>query len=563
VTALLLACTGVYSASAAQIKIEPIFELKADTSDPSLSPDGKMLAFDWCKPDYSCALYLRPLSGGPVRLLTGTNGQDFYETAPRWSPGGTAIAFVRWYSHYNGHLCVRDLSNRKERDLGPIAGDGFSWGPNGRFLAASEYVSATNVPGNTKVVLISADGRTARRQLAESGDMPAFSPSGDALAYGDGNVLKLLSLDSNYTSKSPARVIATEPRDIVNVCWAADGKRLLYRVWGDSPYLESIGIGENEHPGVLPETTSSLEISQLLADGSGLATESIAKTAVWRVNLTLLAPTPELVSQPSPADYPGISPDGRRGVTIGQEKGVSQIWLENVNGTNKRVLVKSVPPFTDPDDFGVPTSLEWSPDSKWIMFTAGPFHGNADLRSWLYIVPASGGPLRRLAAKENSIVRPCWAPDSKSIFASTGSFDLVRIDLAKGTLTAIPGGQGILPHVSPDGRFLYYFTLRRHELRRLPVAGGREEKLLGGDYEWGAADKNDGAIYLFQMLHNDPNPFRCNLIRFDPAKHEERTITSISFRPESAFIAGGFLYLYEEDDPYQRIVRVQGLGIRN
>ena len=41
----------------AQVQITPLFELEGETSAPSLSPDGKTLVFDWCKPDYSCGIY--------------------------------------------------------------------------------------------------------------------------------------------------------------------------------------------------------------------------------------------------------------------------------------------------------------------------------------------------------------------------------------------------------------------------------------------------------------------------------------------------------------------------
>ena len=79
-------------------------KLDAETSEPSLSPDGKTLAFSWCKPDYTCAIYTRPFAGGETKLLAGKDDKDGTPYDPKWSPDGRSLAFTRFYSHYNEHL---------------------------------------------------------------------------------------------------------------------------------------------------------------------------------------------------------------------------------------------------------------------------------------------------------------------------------------------------------------------------------------------------------------------------------------------------------------------------
>jgi Tol biopolymer transport system component len=72
----------------AQIQVTPFVDPDRETSDPSLSPDGKTLAFHWCKPDYSCGIYTRPLAGGDIELLAGSEPTDSLPFLPRWSPDG-------------------------------------------------------------------------------------------------------------------------------------------------------------------------------------------------------------------------------------------------------------------------------------------------------------------------------------------------------------------------------------------------------------------------------------------------------------------------------------------
>ena len=556
---LLLACAFAQCADAGQIRIDPLLQFRTETSDASLSPDGRTLAFNWCHPDYSCGLYLRPFFGGEVRLFARIDDKQGFPAAPRWSPNGKAIAFVRWYAHYDGRLSILSLATGRERDLGPVASGQFSWSPDGRYLAASEYVSDTEVPGPSRIVLIPVSGAEKRRTLASSGEAVAFSPSGYSIAYTDGSELKLLRLGEEYVRMGEPSVIATEQRQIDGVWWTSDGKHLLYQVWGDSQFLEEIAAGGNAQPEELPALTRSLEISQMLADGMALATQSISLTAIWRVNLTSSTPKPELVPDPSPANDPDVSPDGRQLIAIEQKRGISQIWVKDVNGLNKRLLVQSIPEFRNPDDFAFPMRVEWSPDGKWISLTARPFYGNSDVRSWLYVVSSSGGPLRRLAISEDSIIQPCWAPDSKSIYASNGSFQLVRVDLATGSVSRIASSRATQARVSPDGKFLYYFGLGPRSLRRMPLTGGTEEFMLPGDFESAVVDNSNAAIYLIQMVHDDPNPFRCNVVRFDPVRREAHIMTSIDFRPVSAIIRAGFLYLYQQDDPKRRVVLVKGL----
>lgn len=145
-----------------------------------------------------------------------------------------------------------------------------------------------------------------------------------------------------------------------------------------------------------------------------------------------------------------------------------------------------------------PLDPAWSPDGRWIAFSAkgdiwkvpaaggepialtqGPaYHfepawsrdgtqialsmdadGNLDIG----VVSADGGAVRRLTTDPHVDVQPVWSLDGTSVYFVTGrkrSLDIYRVAVATGAESAVvdePGDQ-IQPAVSPDGRTLAYVS---------------------------------------------------------------------------------------------------------
>ncbi len=393
----LLGCALAVAYAFSQVHVDVLAQLESETCDPSLSPDGKTLAFDWCKPDYTCAIYTRPLAGGDPQLLLGEDDRNGTPYSLKWSPDGRSIAFTRFYSHYDTHLLVAPLAGKPARDLGQVCSGEAGWSPDSKSLVADVYLSQTDVE-NCRVVLIDALGGRQVRQYAAHGSGPAFSPDGKLLAYADGRTLKLLRLNSGYSPLGAAKAIAVEPRGIDAIRWSPDSKWLLYRVWGDSPYVRKLAVADGARPHFVAGLSSDLEISAILPGGRAVATESVREEGLWKVDLEAHSPQAERADDGLLGEV--VSQDGRRVAYVSERGSAPQIWIADADGSDPHLLVKSVPDLTSPREYAHPRNLTWSPDGHWVAFDALVSHGNADIHSWLYVVPAAGGPLRRLGGRD-------------------------------------------------------------------------------------------------------------------------------------------------------------------
>lgn len=560
---LMLSASTVFG----QIRITPLFQLDGQTSEPTLAPDGVNVLFEWTQSNYSVGLYTRALSSGAVRLIAGTNDRDGSPALARWSPDGHLIAFIRFYSHWDTHLVVRTLAANTERDLGNVCMYRPSWTPDSKFIIASEQ----SEPGDCRPTLYSVTTGQTVRELVRDGGSPTLSPDGKALAYADAKALKLLRLTKDYRPAGPASKLAVESHEISGIAWTPDSGTIVYQTWGDVRYLRRIKAQQRSRPETIAGLTANLSVAEFLPDGSALATETTQVEGLWRADLQS---TPIKIERTTEEDCSGggphCSPDGHSRVFITTITGISQLWVANANGTNERPLVQSIPAFEQPDD-GVPSLVGWSPDGKWIAFTVSPARGNADVRSYLYIVPSSGGTPRRLGKTADALYAPSWSRTSKSLYAAqgwdienqtySGDSTLVRVDVANGQISPI-GAAGMSPQESPDGQFVYFFTTPYLKLSRIRLADQTVEVLWDRKnldwFNWSISTTN---LYLFQSMIQTSSESRTALVNFDPEKRRLTKLGEVPFEPQTAHLSRDerFLYFEQVEAPKCRVVLVRGL----
>jgi imidazolonepropionase-like amidohydrolase/Tol biopolymer transport system component len=191
---------------------------------------------------------------------------------------------------------------------------------------------------------------------------------------------------------------------------------------------------------------------------------------------------------------PRFSPDGRRIAFTSDRGGGDNIWIMNVDGSDKRQLTK--------EDFRLLNQPSWSPDGRFIAakkhFTTGRSLGTGEV--WLYHV--SGGAGVPLVKKPNEqhqkeLGEPIYAPDGKSVYftrnvtpgpifeyaqnSNTNLFEIQRYELETGDVTTAVSGAGgsVRPAPSPDGKKIAFVRRERarSKLYVKDLVSGEERKI--------------------------------------------------------------------------------------
>ena len=202
----------------------------------------------------------------------------------------------------------------------------------------------------------------------------------------------------------------------------------------------------------------------------------VSERTLWRIDLKASTQNPDRVKTIPWTDRNlCVSPDGSMIAFETIRAGEEQIWVSRYDGSDARVLVPAIPFFDAAADNTVVDGISWSPDGKWIAWSIDPEIGNGLGAARVYIVPSSGGQVRKLVdlCSQDSDA-PLWAADSRSIFVPKEDENyrqtFFQVDLATGKQTLVtesklPSRSGDLfphppdarqPHLAGNGRYLYF-----------------------------------------------------------------------------------------------------------
>lgn len=213
--------------------------------------------------------------------------------------------------------------------------------------------------------------------------------------------------------------------------------------------------------------------------------------------LPIAGGTPKRISEGLSWDVqPRFSPDGTRIAFTSDRGGGDNIWVMNVDGTDKRQVTK--------EDFRLLNQPAWSPDGRFIAakkhYTTERSAGTGEV--WLYHASGGGGVQvveRANEALQKELGEPVFAPDGSAIYytrnvtpgntfeyaqdSNAGIFAIERHDLATGEVTTAVSGYGgaVRPSPSPDGKEIA-FVRRDKDQTQLWVkdlASGRERMIYG------------------------------------------------------------------------------------
>ena len=449
--------------------ITPVTNYAGVAAEPTLSPDGKQVAFTWSGLDDRRNIYVRTIAGEDLRRLTDSPREDW---SPAWSPDGKWIAWLR-RSPDGGDEEIREspAAGGPERVVGRVVDHqgyrGLAWWPDsGSLIVRDAYQDAR------PLVRLFPDGsRTPLTLSKENQDSrPVVSPNGRTLAFTRVESGRF----SICTMALPRGLPVCRELDssISSIAWLGDSRSLLVsghtgiKVFDGKETLKPLIAGD---------------VIDVVADprtGRVLFAQTTQDTNIWRLDVNSGAKSRFIASNREDSE-PEYSPTGDQIVFRSDRSGYQQLYVCDKDGGHLRPVTK-----LRAQDLG---SARWSPDGKWIAFDGtfedgGPqrYPGNTNV----YIVNAAGGKPRRLTDDAVDSIVPGWSRDGRWVyftkdFGSRRETWKVSVDGTAPILTTASEAFDLAE--SDDGKWLYYSRQREKQsgIWRRPAAGGDAERVPG------------------------------------------------------------------------------------
>ncbi len=467
---------GPQDQSSEALRTVPFTSFPGNEWAPALSPDGNRIAFVWGgeRAD-NTDIYVKLIGTGRPRRITTHHG---FDERPTWSHDGLHIAFLRYHEGGRGIFIV-DALGTTERALhsGFSPGSGLDWSGDGKHLAFEEQSSPEEPRAISLLAVETLDTRILTSPPQGGMDYsPTFSPDGEILAF---IRLRSWSVEDIYL----VSVIGGEPTRLTfdnlrmgGLAWTADGREIVFSskrggnlsLWrisasGGEP-RRLVGVGDAEEPSISRQ-------------GNRLAyVQSATDWNIWR------SAGPNSIGEPGPpvrwihstrGDHnPQFSPDGKRIVFTSHRSGSGNIWMCDSDGSGAIQL-------TDFDGTGV-GSPRWSPDSQQVAFDSDA-QGHNDI--YVVSVEERLAP-RRLTTETTDEWRPSWSRDGQSIYFGSnrsGDSQIWKMPAQGGRAVCVTKKGGYEAFEGPDGHVVYYHMENdSREIRRVPVEGGEETRVLVG-----------------------------------------------------------------------------------
>ncbi|HKQ98258.1 MAG TPA: hypothetical protein VJV75_10315, partial [Candidatus Polarisedimenticolia bacterium] len=432
---------------------------------PSLSPDGKFVAYASRAAGNADIYSLRVGGSLPTNLTAGTPEEDL---EPAFSPDGSKIAFRS--ERDGGGLYVMGATGES---VVRVSATGYRpcWSPDGTRLAAAstDYGDPAARPARSQLLVIEVTSGKTTVIFGGDAVQPSWSPSGKRIAFWaipmGGGQRDIWTIPAE--GGTPVAVTHDAPLDF-NPVWSADGRSLYFssqrggsvNVWR-VPIDESTGktLGEPEPvtAGVGAEIHSisvARDGRHLVAVGSALF-QSLRRVTIDVAQARVTLDPVVLLRTSNPMLWVDTSPDGKSiaytSRVSGDRPGVirEEVVISALDGSSRRSVAVSESRNRIP---------RWSPKGDRISFAS-----DRDGEYRIYTVRSDGSDLELLEGAESNTVYNCWSPKGDLLATMSASarrpMELIPWPLsgraAEKAAPVPPEIYNFVPsNFSPDGRFV-------------------------------------------------------------------------------------------------------------
>ena len=434
---------------------------------PTLSPDGRMLAFIRGQSTFTGAgdVYVKLLPDGePVRLTH--DGRD--KMGPlNFSADGSRIAYTQgewdtWTVPLLGGEPTPLLANA----------EGLSW--IGARAGSAVMYSAMTGRGNNMALFTATESRSNERTIYAPPDLTGMvhrsflSPDGKSVLVVEMNASGWLSCRLvPFDGSSAGRQVGPAPAQCTDAAWSPDGKWMYFAANAGSGYH----IWRQRFPDSEPQ-----QLTSGATEERGLSVAPDGKsfvTSVGESQSTLWIHSAQGERQVTSEGYsylPSFSGDQKRLYYLQRSKANShfvsgELWETEIAGGQKQRLLP---------DF-LMEHYDVSPDGKLVVFITSDQSGRSPL--WIGALDGSAAP-RRLS--DQDCTRALFAPDGEVVFVGgrPGAMYLQRIKPdGSGLRKIIPDKTVFLYDISPDGRWVAAWVGEDIDVNIYPLQGGQAIRL--------------------------------------------------------------------------------------
>jgi Tol biopolymer transport system component/DNA-binding winged helix-turn-helix (wHTH) protein len=399
-------------------QITPITSYPGDEREPSLSPDGRQVAFSWGgQKGENRDIYVAMVGEQNPMRLTSDPAEDAW---PAWSPNGRQIAFIRRQPGFRADIMLvpalggPQIKLREIRLSAWITGPVLAWTPDGKRLC---FTSEVGHAGHHTLFQLTIESGTVKQILPEEdngiGDSSAaISPDGKWLAFARfehpyNSNLMLQRLSHDLTPEGRPIVVKDAGINPASPVWMPDRKRILFL--DRSRIMETTIGGPARLLYVSDRDFSALTVSAVSA--RVIASFQNRRGELWSIPLIARGmkaggdPKP-LVPSNAGEDHPRFSPDGRWLAFTSKRSGSEEVWLADSDGNNPRQLTRS--------SFYIAGYVRWSPDSRFLVF-----HARLPKDPQLYVVGIGDGVVRQVTRSAPGFMGPSWSLDGQNLYADS------------------------------------------------------------------------------------------------------------------------------------------------